>query len=50
VKIITDPQGAMLEEPVLANTWERDSRGEHTRAIVEAVDHEIVGIDPLRYL
>ena len=37
----------MLEEPLLANTWERDGRGEHPRAVVEAVDPESVGIDPL---
>ena len=50
VKILTDKTGALLEEPVLANTWERDGRGEHTRAVVEAVDPEPLGIDPLTYL
>jgi putative nucleotidyltransferase with HDIG domain len=50
VKILTDRTGARLEEPVLANTWERDGRGEHTRAVVEAVDPEPLGIDPLTYL
>jgi len=50
VKIIADEKGAMLEEPVLSNTWERDSRGEHTRAVVEAVDPESLGIDPLKYM
>jgi putative nucleotidyltransferase with HDIG domain len=50
VKILTDATGARLEEPVLANTWERDGRGEHTRAVVEAVDPEPLGIDPLTYL
>jgi putative nucleotidyltransferase with HDIG domain len=50
VKILTDKTGARLEEPVLANTWERDGRGEHTRAVVEAVDPEPLGIDPLTYL
>ena len=39
-----------LEEPLLANTWDRDSRGEHPRAVVEAVDPESVGIDPLKYM
>ncbi|MFI5177849.1 MAG: HD-GYP domain-containing protein [Vicinamibacterales bacterium] len=50
VKIIADATGAMLEEPLLTNTWERDSRGEHPRAVVEAVDPESVSIDPLTYL
>ncbi len=50
VKIISDPQGAILEEPLLTNTWERDSRGEQLRAVVEAVDPEEAGIDPLKYL
>ena len=50
VKILTDKTGAMLEEPVLANTWERDSRGEHPYAVVEAVDPESVDIDPLKFL
>ena len=50
VKILTDKQGARLEDPVLANTWERDRRGEHARAVVEAVDPEPLGIDPLAYL
>ena len=50
VKIVIDATGAMLEEPLLANTWERDDRGEHPRAVVEAVDPETVAIDPLTYL
>jgi putative nucleotidyltransferase with HDIG domain len=50
VKIICDGKGAMLEEPLLTNTWERDSRGEQTRAVVEAVDPEEAGVDPLKYL
>ena len=50
VKIIQDMQGNMLEEPLLANTWERNSGGEHPRAVVEAVDPEPLGIDPLKYL
>jgi hypothetical protein len=50
VKIIADKTGAMLEEPQLANTWERDGRGEHPRAVVEAVDPEPLGIDTLTYL
>src|SRR5256712_10206758 len=50
VKIIMDANGAMIEEPILANTWERDSHGEHPRAVVEAVDPEAGDIDPLKYL
>ncbi len=50
VKVIGDKSGAMLEEPLLANTWERDSRGEHPRAVVEAVDPESTTVDPLAYL
>jgi len=50
VKIIMDALGEKVEEPFLANTWERDGRGEHPRAIVEAVDPEPLGIDPLSYL
>jgi HD-GYP domain-containing protein (c-di-GMP phosphodiesterase class II) len=50
VKIIADAAGAMLEEGLLVNTWERDSRGEHPRAVVEAVDPESLAIDPLTYL
>ena len=50
VKVITDRLGATIEEPLLVNTWERDGRGEHLRAVVEAVDAEPLGIDPLQYL
>jgi putative nucleotidyltransferase with HDIG domain len=50
VKIIADSKGEFLEEPFLANTWERDERGEQSRAVVEAVDPESLGIDPLKYM
>lgn len=50
VKLITDPRGEKLESPLLTNTWDRDSRGEFPRAVVEAVDGAQVGIDPLTYL
>ena len=50
VKIITDSKGTVLENPLLTNTWELDSRGEHARAVVEAVDPEEAGIDPLKFL
>ncbi len=50
VKIIMDAKGELIEEPLLANTWERDARGEYPRAVVEAVVDEPLGIDPLKYL
>jgi putative nucleotidyltransferase with HDIG domain len=50
VKILSDRTGTLVEEPLLANTWERDSKGEHPYAVVEAVDPESVDIDPLNYL
>jgi putative nucleotidyltransferase with HDIG domain len=50
VKIVVDRSGCALEEPLLANTWERDSRGEYPYAVVEAVDPETTDIDPLKYL
>ena len=50
VKLILDSKGAPYETPLLTNTWERDSRGEFARAVVEAVDGEAVGINPLTYL
>jgi putative nucleotidyltransferase with HDIG domain len=49
VKIIQDAKGELLEEPLLANTWERQGDDEE-RAVVEAVDPEPLGIDPLKYL
>ncbi len=50
VKIIVNRSGEVLEAPLLANTWEHDSRGEHPYAVVEAVDPESSDIDPLKYL
>ena len=50
VKILVDARGERLEEPVLANTWERDARGEYPRAVVEGVDAEGLGFDPLTVL
>jgi hypothetical protein len=35
-----------LEKPRIARTWERDSRGEHTQAVVEALDPEAPDVDP----
>ena len=50
VKLITDGKGDRLELPLLTNTWDRDSRGNFARAVVEAVDGNEVGVDPLTYL
>jgi putative nucleotidyltransferase with HDIG domain len=50
VKILVSADGDKLEAPVLANTWERDDRGQHPYAVVEAVDPESTDIDPLQYL
>jgi putative nucleotidyltransferase with HDIG domain len=50
VKIIVDAAGQSIEDPPLANTWERDDRGEHPRAVVEAVDPDELGVDPLTFL
>jgi putative nucleotidyltransferase with HDIG domain len=50
VKIVFDARGDRLEEPLLANTWERDWRGEYPRAVVEAIDPDTMGIDPLAML
>ena len=50
VKIIVDRAGDTLEDPLLVNTWERDSRGEHAHAVVEAIDPDTTEIDPLKYL
>jgi len=50
VKVITNRVGETLDQPELVNTWERDSRGEQPRAVIEAVDPDSVGVDPLSYL
>jgi putative nucleotidyltransferase with HDIG domain len=50
VKIVRDREGQELEEALLVNTWEPDGRGDYTIAVVEAVDPEAVGIDPLAYM
>jgi len=49
VKIVRGPAGEPLDEPMLVNTWETDGR-EHQWAVVEAVDPDAVGIDPLQYM
>ena len=51
VKIVFNAKGERLEEPFLANTWERDARGDYPRGVVEAIDPESVQIDdPLTLL
>ncbi len=50
VKVLLDPLGEAVEVPPLVNTWEPDSRGNFTYAVVEAVDPESVNIDPLTYM
>ncbi len=50
VKIIRDPDGRILEESMLVNTWEPDGRGDFTWAVVEAIDPETAGLDPLKYM
>ena len=50
VKILFDPRGEKLEAPILANTWERDHRGQFPRAVVESVDPDAVELDPLTVL
>ena len=50
VKVVRDRVGQPLEEPLLINTWEPDDRGQHKFAVVEAVDPDTAGVDPLAYL
>ena len=50
VKIVFDGKGERIEEPFLANTWERDTRGEYPRAVVEAIDPDSMELDPLTLL
>src|SRR3954466_10948485 len=50
VKIVRDRDGARVEEMPLVNTWEPDGRGDFTWAVIEAVDPEASGIDPLEYM
>ena len=50
VKVLFDTLGDPLESPILANTWERDWRGEFPRAVVESIDPDTVELDPLTIL
>jgi putative nucleotidyltransferase with HDIG domain len=50
VKILLDRLGVRMEQPILINTWEPDDRGDFKFAVVEAVDPDSVGVDPLQYM
>lgn len=50
VKVLFNPSGERLEEPVLVNTWERDERGDFPRAVVETVEPDSIDLDPLTVL
>jgi hypothetical protein len=50
VKVLLDAGGQPVELPPLVNTWEPDSRGNYSYAVVEAVDPDSVQIDPLTYM
>jgi putative nucleotidyltransferase with HDIG domain len=50
VKILFDRTGQAVELPPLVNTWEPDSRGNYSYAVVEAVDPDTLQIDPLTYM
>lgn len=50
VKILYDSRGEGVEEPFLANTWERADRGDYPRAVIEAVDPATLGVDPVTLL
>jgi putative nucleotidyltransferase with HDIG domain len=50
VKVVADRDGARIETPLLVNTWEADRRGDFAWAVVEAVDPDAAGLDPLTCL
>ena len=50
VKLVRNRRGDALEQPMLVNTWEPDGRGDYTWAVVEAVDPDVAGVDPLQYM
>jgi putative nucleotidyltransferase with HDIG domain len=50
VKILYSERGEKIESPVLANTWERDWRGDYPRAVIESVDPDSIELDPLTVL
>jgi hypothetical protein len=42
--------GAAFDEPVLVNTWDADGHGDYTWSVVEAVDPDEAGIEPMQYM
>jgi hypothetical protein len=50
VKPVRNRRGDALEQPMPVNTWEPDGRGDYTWAVVEAVDPDVAGVDPLQYM
>ena len=50
VKLIRDRAGNPVDEGTLVNTWEQDGRGDYAWAVVEAVDPDAAGIDPIQYM
>ena len=50
VKILFNEKGERLEDDVLVNTWERDSRGAFAKAVIESVDPDSLELDPLTVL
>ena len=50
VKVLIDRLGQRLEEPLMINTWDADTRGTFRWAVVEAVDPDTAQIDPLTYM
>jgi hypothetical protein len=50
VKLVRSREGELLEKPLLVNTWERDDRGRQARAVLEAVDPDAAGFDPLAFV
>jgi putative nucleotidyltransferase with HDIG domain len=50
VKILLGRDGEVTGEKPLVNTWEAEGRGDFARAVVEAVDPDEAGIDPLQYI
>jgi len=50
VKVMMDKEGNRLETPFLVNTWERDAQGDAPRSVIEAIDPQPMGIDPLALL
>ena len=50
VKVVRHRDGGELDAPALVNTWEPDDRGDFPWAVVGAVDPDVAGIDPLKYM